>query len=304
MTVAGVFLFLSFALNWEIDHGSFEVMDRSEVLSGLGTVEASLIALAVAAVVVILPQGKKLFPFEFTAWHTAAAALSALTVLAVVTWDILVFSNILVQTFVLVFFSAPLIFGLIGILYHRPVHLVISAMFSFFIAGGVRNPEGDLPYLVLFGLFFILFIETAETSIRSWGFLNERKLSEEHLSHFVERYFRNLAVFATASVILTILILNLRIVVGALGLAAVADSIELAGSYGQATAAIVVLGTIALLRFLADRGYTAPWAARWRSVGGRLRAWQTRGAAERGMRERMAAAEEHAQYETTGQYGD
>jgi hypothetical protein len=119
----------------------------------------------------------------------------------------------------------------------------------------------------------------------------------------VERYFRNLAIFASASVLLTMLILNLRVVVGVLGLAAVADSIELAGSYGQATAAIVVLGTIALLRFLADRGYTAPWAARWRSAGGRLRAWRARGAGERAMRERMASAEEYARYETTGQYG-
>jgi hypothetical protein len=271
MILAGAFLFLSFALNWEIDHGSFEVMDRSEVLSGLGTVEASLIALAVAAVVVILPQARKLFPFEFTGWHTVLTAAGVLILLAVITWDLRVFVNVLVQTFVLVFFSAPLLFGLFGVIYHRPVHLVISAMFSFFIAGGVRNPEGDLPYLILFGLFFMLFLETAETSIRCWGFLEERKLSEEHLAGFVDHYFRNLAIFMTASVVLTVLILNLRQVVGALGLGAVAASVELGSAYGQAAAALVVLGSIALLRFLHDRGYTAPWTARLMALYGRLR---------------------------------
>ncbi len=287
MIVAGAFLFLSFALNWEIDHGSFEVMDRSEVLAGLGTIEASLIALAVASVVVILPQARKLFPFEFTAWHTVLTVMGVLLLLAVITWDLQVFARVLVETFVLVFFSAPLIFGLIGVVYHRPVHLVISAMFSFFIAGGVRNPEGDLPYLILFGLFFILFLETAETSIRCWGFLEEKRLSEEHLAGFVERYFRNLAIFMTASVVLTSVILNLRLVVGALGMGAVADSVELAGAYGQAAAAIVVLGSIAILRFLRDRGYTAPWLARWRALVGRARGWRAAGPGRRPARVRV-----------------
>jgi hypothetical protein len=296
MIAAGAFLFLSFALNWEIDHGSFEVMDRSKVLNGQGTIEASLIALAVAAIAVILPQFKRVVPFELTAWHAAAAAAGALVILAVVTWDLQLFASFLVETFVLVFFSAPLIFGLIGILYHRPVHLVISAMFSFFIAGGVRNPEGDLPYLVLFGLFFLLFIETAEISIRCWGFLQERRLSEEHLAGFIERYFRNLAMFTGASVLLTVLILNLRLVVGALGLGAVADSMELAGPYGQATAAIVVLGAIAMLRFLHDRGYTAPWIARWKALRERWRARRAEGARRQAMAARMRAAEERGDY--------
>jgi hypothetical protein len=295
MIVAGAFLFLSFSLNWEIDHGSFEVMDRSEVLAGLGTVESSLIALAVAAVVVILPQARKLFPFEFTAWHTMLTVIGVLAILAVITWDLRVFVNVLVQTFVLIFFSAPLLFGMIGIIYHRPVHLVISAMFAFFIAGGVRNPEGDLPYLVLFGLFFILFLETAETSIRCWAFLEEKRLPEGQLAGFVDRYFRNLAMFMTASVVLTVLVLNLRLVVGALGLEAVADSIELGSSYGQATAAIVVLGAIALLRFLHDRGYTAPWVARLKAFRERFRAWRAAGARRRPVEVRAENAEESAQ---------
>jgi len=271
MILSGSFLLLSFALNWEVDHGSFEVMDRSMVLSGLGTVESSLIALAVAAVVVLLPQARKLFPFEFSALHTAATVAGVLVLLLVITWDLEVFVDVLVETFVLVFFSAPLVFGLFGLIYHRPVHLVISAMFSFFIAGGVRNPEGDLPYLILFGLFFILFIEMAETSIRCWGFLEERQLSDEHLAGFVDRYLRNLAMFMTGSVVLTVLILNLPYVVGALGLGAVAASVELQSNYGQAAAAIVVLGGIALLRFLHDRGYTAPWMARFRAFYARIR---------------------------------
>lgn len=277
MVLAGAFLLLSFALNWEVDHGSFEVMDRSEVLSGLGTVEASLIALAVAAVVVLLPQAKKLFPFEFSVLHTVLTGAGVLVLLLVITWDLVVFVNVLVETFVLVFFSAPLVFGLFGVIYHRPVHLVISAMFSFFIAGGVRNPAGDLPYLILFGLFFILFLEIAETSIRCWGFLEERQLSDEHLAGFVDHYLRNLAVFMTASVVLTVLILNLPYVVGALGLGGVAASIELSSNYGQAAAAIVVLGGIALLRFLHDRGYTAPWMARFRAFYARIRGMRAPG---------------------------
>jgi len=293
--VAGAFLFLSFSLNWEINHGSFEVMDRSEVLAGLGTVEASLIALAVAAVVVILPQARKLFPFEFTPLRTVLTVGGILVLLGVITWDLKVFVNVLVQTFVLVFFSAPLLFGLFGILYHRPVHLIISAMFSFFIAGGVRNPEGDLPYLLLFGLFFILFIETAETSIRCWGFLEEKKLSDAHMAGFVDHYIRNLAIFMIASVVLTVLILNLREVVGALGLGAVADSVELESGYGQAAAAIVVLGSIAVLRFLHDRGYTAPWLARWKALREKWRAWRANGEQQRSMRVRMKEAEEYGQ---------
>jgi len=295
MISAGAFLFLSFSLNWEINHGSFEVMDRSEVLAGLGTVEASLIALAVAAVVIILPQAKKLFPFEFTPLRTVATVGLVLLLLAVITWDLKVFANVLVQTFVLVFFSAPLLFGLFGILYHRPVHLVISAMFSFFIAGGVRNPEGDLPYLLLFGLFFMLFIDTAETSIRCWGFLEEKRLSEEHMAGFVDHYFRNLAMFMTASVVLTVLILNLREVVGALGLGAVAHSVELEGGFGQAAAAIVVLGSIAVLRFLHDRGYTAPWLARIKGLREKFRAWRSNASQQRAMEVRMKEAEEYGQ---------
>ncbi|MBM4249284.1 MAG: hypothetical protein FJ149_07600 [Euryarchaeota archaeon] len=268
--LSGAFLFLSFALNWEIDHGSFEVRENSEVLRGLGTIEASIMALAVAAVVVVLPQSRRLFPFELRARHVAAAALGALAAVAVLTWDAGAFLNVLVQTFVLVFFSSPLIFGLMGIIYHRPVHLVISAMFTFFIAAGVRNPVGELPVLMLFGFFFLLFVETAETSIRSWGMYVGRRISGAHLAAFIGRYLASLAAFTTLAAILSALVLNLHLVVGALGLGAVADSLEVRGFYGPAAAAIVVLGFIAMARFWADRGCLAPWAARLRALRTRL----------------------------------
>lgn len=268
--LSGAFLFLSFALNWEINHDSFEVRVNSEVLAGLGTIEASIIALAVTAVVVMLPQSRKLFSFELGIRHALMAALAALVAVAIVTWDALAFLNVLVQTFVLVFFSSPLIFGLMGILYHRPVHLVISAMFSFFIAAGIRNPVGELPALMLFGLFFLLFVETAETSVRCRTYYIERRLQPAHLAGFIDRYLVNLAAFTTAAVLISVVVLNLPLVVGALGLGAVADSLELAGPYGRAAAAIVVLGSIAMVRFLADRGYISPWTARLRALRERL----------------------------------
>ncbi len=271
MLLACAFLFLSFALNWEVNSGSFEVRDRSEVLHGLGTVECSLIALAVAGVVVVLPEIRKMLPFGFTPLHLLATVIGVLVLLLVVTWDLRLFADVLVQTFVLVFFSAPLIFGLFGILHHRPVHLVISAMFAFFIAGGVRNTQDELPYLMLFALFFILFVELSDASIRCWSFLEERKLSEEHLSSFVDHYFRNLALFLTAAVLLTVLILNIHYIAGALGLGAVANSLELRSVYGQAASIVAVLGTLGFLRFLHDRGYTAPWMARVRALRGRIR---------------------------------
>lgn len=101
--------------------------------------------------------------------------------------------------------------------------------------------------------------------------MEEKRLTDEHLTGFVDRYLRNLSMFVIASVLLTVLILNLPYVVGALGLGAVAASVELRSNYGQAAAAIVVLGSIALLRFLQDRGYTAPWTARFRALFGRMR---------------------------------
>jgi hypothetical protein len=289
MLLACAFLFLSFAINWEVNSGSFEVRDRSEVLHGLGTVECSLIALAVSCVVVVLPEARKLLPFEFTRLHLVATVIGVLFLLLLVTWDLRVFADVLVQTFVLVFFSAPLIFGLYGILHHHPVQLVISAMFALFIAGGVRNPEEDLPYLILFALFFILFVELSDASIRCWSFLQDKKLSEEHLASFIDHYLRNLTLFMTAAVLLSVLILNLHYVVGAMGLAAVANSIELQSNYGQVAAAVVVLGGMALLRFLHDRGYTAPWMARARALRDRLRG-------------RPAAAEETGPKEPDGRY--
>jgi len=270
MILSSAFLFLSFAMNWEMNRGSFEVMDRSDILHGLGTVEASLIALAVAAVIVALPEAKRSLWFEYTALHLVATVVGVLVLLLVVTWDLKVFVNVLVQTFVLVFFSAPLIFGLFGVLHHRPVHLVISAMFSFFIAGGVRNTAFELPYLLLFGLFFLLFIELAESTVRCWNLLDEKRLSEQHLASFVDHYLRNLAIFMTVSVVLTMLVLNLHYVIGALGLSALADSVELRTVYGQVMSCVVVLGSLGLLRFLHDRGYTAPWMARLKALRARL----------------------------------
>jgi hypothetical protein len=270
--IAALFLFLAFALNWEINRDAFHVVEMSYVLEGLGPVESSVVALAVAAFVVSLPQVGKRLPFALTPWHLIAMVAGVLLLLYFITGNLLAFMDILVQTFVLVFYSASLIFGLYGIFHRRPVHLVISAMFTFFTMGGLPRPDPkDWPIILASAIFFLLFVEVAESSIRCWNLLEARKLSDEHLASHVDHYLRNLAFFLSMGTLLTIFIIQLPLVVGAMGLKAVAASLELGSPYGQMTAAVVVLGSLATLRFLHDRGYTAPWIRRLRHISARVR---------------------------------
>jgi len=242
----------------------------SSVLEGLGPVESSVIALAVAAFIVALPEAGKRLPFELTPLRAAAIAGGTLLLVFYIAGSPLQFIVVVVQTFVLVFYSAPLIFGLYGTFHRRPVHLVISAMFSFFTMGGLPRPDpADWPVLVASAVIFLLFIEVAETSIRCANLLEARRLSDEHLASFVDRYLRHMALFMSLAVLLTIFIIQLPIVVGALGLKAVAASLELGSVYGQMTAAVVVLGGLSAARFLHDRGYTAPWIRRGRALWSR-----------------------------------
>lgn len=270
--LATTFLFVAFGLNWEINRDAFHVVEMSDVLQDLGPVESSVVALAVAAFVVSLPEMRKRLPFALTAWHIGAIVGGTLLLVYIIVGEPVLFVIVIVQTFVLVFYSAPLIFGLYGTLHHRPVHLVISAMFFFFIMGGLPKPDPeDWPVLLASAVFFLLFLEVAESSIRCWHMLDARKLSEEQLASFVDHYLRNLALFMSMGALLTIFIIRLPIVVGAMGLKAVAASLELGSPYGQMTAAVVVLGGLGLLRFLHDRGYTAPWIRRLRGLAARAR---------------------------------
>lgn len=267
MVIASAFLFLAFSFNWEVNHSAFYVVRMSDVLRNLGPVESSIVALAVSAFVVSLPEIRKRLPVQLTPTYTVLIILGGLLLLYFIIGDLNIFLNVVIQTFVLTFYSAPLIFGLYGIIHHRPVHLVISAMFSFFIMGGApRPPPGDWPMLLVCGVFFLLFVEVSDTSIRCWNFLETRKLRDEDVAGYANHYLRNLAVFVTGAFLLTIFILQLPSVVGGLGLKAMASSLELNSPYGQAASAVLVLGALGVLRFLHDRGYTKPWIRRWRRL--------------------------------------
>jgi len=277
--LAAAFLFLAFGLNWEINRDAFHVVEMSSVLEALGPVESSVVALAVASIIVALPPARKKIPFELTPWRTAAIIGGILLLIYYVSGGPMEFLVVVVQTFVLVFYSAPLIFGLYGIFYHRPVHLVISAMFSLFTMGGLPRPEAsEWPVVLTCVVLFLLFVEVAESSIRCWNMLDSRRLSDAHLASFIDHYLRHMALFMSLGVLLTILIIQLPLVVGAMGLKALAASIELASPYGQMTAAVVVLGSLAVIRFLLDRGFLAPWIRRGRALAARLRDmfWGTR----------------------------
>ena len=271
MALSSAFLYIAFGLNWEINRNSFHVVQMSDILENLGPVESSIVALLVSAFVVALPQMGKMLPFKLTPWHIAAIIGGTLLAVYFIVGEPIPFLLVIVQTFVLVFYSAPLVFGLYGIIHHKSVHLVISAMFSLFIAGGIRNPVEDWPRLLVWAILFLLYLDVAECSVRSWNYLKTRKLSEEHLASYVERYLRNLAIFVTAGVLLSLLILQLPLVVGVLGQKALEASLELGSPYGQVASAVVVLGGIGLLRFLHDRGYTAPWIKRGRALLARLK---------------------------------
>lgn len=267
MIMASVFLFLAFSLNWEINHSAFYVVQMSDVLRNLGPVESSIVALAVSALAVSLPEIKRRLPVQLTPTYTVLIILGGLLLLYFIVGDLYIFLNLVIQTFVLTFYSAPLIFGLYGIIHHRPVHLVISAMFSFFVMGGApRPPPGDWPTLLACAVFFMLFVEVSDTSIRCWNFLETRKLRDEDVAGYAGHYLRNLAVFVTGAILLTMFILQLPSVVGGLGLKAMASSLELNSPYGQVASAIVVLGSLGMLRFLHDRGYTKPWVRRLRRL--------------------------------------
>ena len=265
--LASTFLFLAFGLNWDINRDAFHVVEMSTVLQGLGPVESSVVALAVAALIVAIPEAGRRLPFEPTPLRVAAIAGGTLILVYWVAGNPLQFLDVLVQTFVLVFYSAPLVFGLYGTIHRRPVHIVISAMFMFFTMGGMPRPaQSDWPALLGSAVLFLLFIEVADTSIRCWNLLEARKLPDGHLASFIDHYLRHLALFMSLGVLLTILIIQLPLVVGALGLNALAASLELGSVYGQMTAAVLVLGSLAALRFLHDRGYLAPWMARARAL--------------------------------------
>jgi len=272
MILAATFLFIAFGFNWEINRDAFHVVEMSDVLQDLGPVESSVVALAVAAFVVSLPEMRKRLPFALTPLHIAGIVGGTLLLVYMIVGEPVPFMIVLVQVFVLVFYSAQLIFGLYGIVHHRPVHLVISAMFSFFIMGGLPKPDpNDWPGLLASAVFLLLFLEVAESSIRCWHLLDARKLSDEQLTSFVDHYLGNLAFFMAMGALLTMVIIRLPFVVGAMGLSAVAASLELGSPYGQITMAVVVLGGLGLLRFLHDRGYTAPWIRRMRGLAARVR---------------------------------
>ena len=270
--LAASFLFLSFGLNWEINRDAFHVVEMSSVLEGLGPVESSVVALAVAAFVVALPEAGRRMPFELKPWRIALIAGGTLLLVYYISGGPMGFVVVVVQTFVLVFYSAPLIFGLYGTFYRRPVHLVISAMFMFFTMGGLPRPDpADWPIVLASVVLFLLFIEVGESSIRCWNLLETRRLSDMHMASFINHYLRHMALFMSLGVLLTIFIIQLPLVVGAMGLAALAASLELGSVYGQMTAAVVVLGGLAVIRFLHDRGYTAPWIRRGKVLAARLR---------------------------------
>jgi len=283
--MAATFIFLSFALNWELNRGSFEVVTRSEVLSGLGTSEGALIALAIASVIVALPELRKQLPFKANLLHLFGGVLGILLMIWIISGDGLLVVNILIQSFVLGFYTAPLIFGLYAVIHHKPVHIVIYAMFMFFIAGGWRDPAQDPAGLVVFAVFFLLALEVGESSIRCFFYLDEKKLSEEHLAGYVDHYMRHVGLFVGGAVLLTAIVLNMPVVLGFLGLRAVASSQELASNYGLVATAIAVFGTLAMLRFLHDRGYLAPWTARAKKYYGLLK-------------ERLARPQEEVAYTT------
>jgi len=270
--LAAAFIFISFALNWELNRGSFEVVLRSEVLKDLGTIEGSMIALAVSAFIVALPELKGQMPFKADLRHLFGTVGGILLFIWIVSGDGGLVVDILVQSFVLGFYSAPLLFGLYGVIHRKPVHIVIYAMFMFFVAGGMKNNSTEPLVLVVFALFFLLSIEVGESSIRCHVLLEEKKLSEEHMAGFTDRYLRHLAIFMTAAFFLTLFVINLPAVLGVLGLKAVAASIELGSVYGQVVTAVAVFGTLGILRFLHDRGYTKPWIARGRKYYGILKA--------------------------------
>jgi len=278
--LAASFLFMAFGLNWEVNPDAFHVVEMSTVLQGLGPVESSVVALAVAAFIVALPEAGRRLPFEPTPLRVAAMAGAMLLLVYWVAGGPQQFLVVLIQTFVLVFYSAPLVFGLYGTFHRRPVHLVIASMFMFFTMGGAARPsQSDWPALLASAVLFLLFIEVSDTSIRCWNLHETRKLPDDHLVSFVDHYLRHMALFMSMGVLLTIFIIQLPMVVGALGLRALAASLELGSVYGQMTSAVVVLGGLAALRFLHDRGYTAPWIGRarrlWDYLRGRRRPAET-----------------------------
>jgi len=269
--LAASFLLFAFGLNWEINREAFSVVAMSTILRDLGPVESSVVALAVAAMVVAIPELGRRLPFEPTPLRVALMAGGILLLIYWVAGSAEQFIIVLIEVFVLVFYSAPLVFGLYGTFHHRPVHIVIAGMFMFFTMAGAPRPAlSDWPALLASAVLFLLFVEVAETSIRCWGLHEARKLPASQLASFVDHYLRHMALFISMGVLLVIFIIQLPAVVGGLGLQALAASLELGSVYGQMTAAVVVMGALASLRFLHDRGYTAPWIARARRLRDRI----------------------------------
>ena len=256
--IAAGALFIAFVLNWEMNRGAYFVVEKSELLRNLNSLEGALLALVVGAGIVLFGLSRHRLPFPVTLLHLLGGLVLFFVVTLVLTQNAHLTYVIAVQLFLYAFYSAPLAFGLYGLFLHRPVYLVISAMFSFFITAGTRNSATELPHSILFAFCFLLFVEVGESSVRCSLYIADRRLSPEHASSFAQSYLRNLALFISLSLLLTLLILNLPQVIGALGLEGVAASLELNSIYGRVASAVVVLGGLGLLRFLHDRGYTRP----------------------------------------------
>ncbi|MEM4728192.1 MAG: hypothetical protein QXH42_00315 [Thermoplasmata archaeon] len=274
--LAACALFVAFVLNWDMNRGAYLVVEKSELLSRLGTLEGASLSLLVAASLVLFGLNKYRLPFNVTIWHLLGGLVLFFIIALTLTQDPNLTATIAVQLFLFSFYSAPLCFGLYGLFLHKPVYLVISAMFSFFITAGTPNTASELPQILLFSFCFLLFIETGESSVRCWGYIEEGRLSPAYASSFVDSYLRNLALFLSLSLLLTLLTLNLPSLLGALGLQAVAASLELNSIYGRVAGAVAVLGGLGLLRFLHDRGYTKSlllWTGR---AAGHLRALAAR----------------------------
>ncbi|MGQ9581891.1 MAG: hypothetical protein ACUVV6_00055 [Thermoplasmatota archaeon] len=264
--IASGALFASFVLNWEMNRGAYLVVEKSEVLRGLSALEGGFLALLIAIGLVLLGLKKERLPFPVTLWHVVGGIILVFVLILVVTQNALLTYVAAVQLFLVAFYSAPLLFGLCGLFLHKPVYLIISAMFSFFITAGTPNSAAELPGSLLFALCFLLYVEVGESSIRCWLYLEEGRLSRAHADGFAGSYLRHLAIFLPLALLLSLLVLNLPAVIGALGQRAVASSLEMASIYGRAAAAVTVLGGLGLLRFLHDRGYTSrpiDWAKRF-----------------------------------------